>query len=293
MGSFKGHVLPGTLFGLVGLWHLLNSIFNYVKDPKGFRGRVWHPPPAAAATVFAHAGLRYMELYIIIVGTFIDMCLEFFYSTHLRFEVDGALNTAHLNDFEHAAMLLMFFLFGTCVLISETTGWLPLPEGGLFWIASMAFTAEYLLFYFHSTSHAGLEGSYHGILVVLIGLCILASTLIAAYPQSFALDLAAGLALTLQGAWFYCTAYTLYGPLMPTGCMANSDTIVCETDTAEKRGQVFANVQLSVLVVCLWILVLFTFAIAAHFYGHTELFYPDAEPNEISNESNRPEVSTL
>jgi hypothetical protein len=23
------------------------------------------------------------------------------------------------------------------------------------------------------------------------------------------------------------------------------------------------------------------------------LFYPDAEPNEISNESNRPEVSTL
>jgi hypothetical protein len=75
--------------------------------------------------------------------------------------------------------------------------------------------------------------------------------------------------------------------------MANSDTIVCETDTAEKRGQVFANVQLSVLVVCLWILVLFTFAIAAHFYGHTELFYPDVEPNEISNESNRPEVSTL
>jgi hypothetical protein len=115
--------LPGTLFGLVGLWHLLNSIFNYVKDPKGFRGRVWHPLPAAAATVFAHAGLRYMELYIIIVGTFIDMCLEFFYSTHLRFEVDGALNTAHLNDFEHAAMLLMFFLFGTCVLISETTGY--------------------------------------------------------------------------------------------------------------------------------------------------------------------------
>jgi hypothetical protein len=126
MGSFEGHVLPGTLFGLVGLWHLLNSILNYVKDPKGFRGRVWHPPPAAAATVFAHAGLRYMELYIIIVGSFIDMCLEFFYSTHLQFEVDGALNTAHLNDFEHAAMLLMFFLFGTCVLISETTGYVLL-----------------------------------------------------------------------------------------------------------------------------------------------------------------------
>lgn len=169
--------------------------------------------------------------------------------------------------------------------------WLPLPEGGLFLMASMAFTAEYLLFYFHSTTHAGLEGRYHEILVMLIGLCILGAVLAAAYPQKFVVDLACSLALTLQGAWFYCTAYTLYGPLMPTGCMDRGDTIVCESETAEKRGQVFAIVQLSVLVVCLWVLVLGTFAIVAHFYGPPDLFYPVPEPNEISNESDRSQVS--
>ncbi len=119
MGSFEGHILPGSLFGMVGLWHLLNCIFNYVKDSKGFCCRVWHPPAWCAQG----SRLRYVELYIIIVGSFIDMCVEFFYSTHRRFVVDGALNTAHLNDFEHSAMLLMFFLFAVSALVSEATGY--------------------------------------------------------------------------------------------------------------------------------------------------------------------------
>jgi hypothetical protein len=115
MGSFKGHVLPGSMFLLVGVWHLLNSITNYVTSPKTFRARVWHP-----ARCFTGAG-RYIELYVLLFGTFTDMCIEFFYSTHLKFVVDGALNTVHLNDFEHAAMLLMFFLFCVIVLINEWT----------------------------------------------------------------------------------------------------------------------------------------------------------------------------
>lgn len=117
MGSFKGHVLPGSMFLLVGLWHILNSITNYVVNPKEFRARVWHP-----ARCFSGKG-RYLEVYVLLVGTFTDMCIEFFYSTHLKFTVNGAINTTHLNDFEHAAMLLMFFLFCVVVLVNETTGY--------------------------------------------------------------------------------------------------------------------------------------------------------------------------
>ncbi|KAI5075512.1 hypothetical protein GOP47_0009588 [Adiantum capillus-veneris] len=112
MGSFVGHLFPGSLFLLIGLWHIGNSIVKYLGDPQSFRARVWHAVPGR---------LKHLELYIITVGSFVDMCLEFFYSTHLRFVVDGALNSAHMNDFEHAAMLLMFFLFGASALVSETT----------------------------------------------------------------------------------------------------------------------------------------------------------------------------
>lgn len=112
MGSFKGHVLPGTLFLLVGVWHIWSSISRFVLNPKSFHVRVWNPFPGK---------YKYFELYLIAIGAFIDMCIELLYSTHLRFFVDGVLNPSHLNDFEHSGMLFMFFLFGVIGLLSETT----------------------------------------------------------------------------------------------------------------------------------------------------------------------------
>lgn len=115
MGSFKGHVLPGTLFLVVGLWHTWCSIFRYGSNPKSFRVRVWNPVPGF------NGRLKYLELYVIAIGSFIDLCIEFLYSTHLKIIVHGVLNPSHMNDFEHAGMLLMFFIFGLVALLSEKT----------------------------------------------------------------------------------------------------------------------------------------------------------------------------
>ncbi|KAG6549254.1 hypothetical protein Mapa_009240 [Marchantia paleacea] len=266
MGSFKGHMLPGSLFLIVGLWHMINCVLNYVSHPRTFRGRAWHPVPRVKGR------LRYMELYVIMVGSFVDMCIEFFYSTHFKFIVDGALNPHHMNDFEHAAMLLMFFIFSVTCFISETTGILPLPEGALYIFAGMAFTAEYTLFYFHSTSHAGLEGRYHQLLVILIGLCILASALGAAFPESFVVDILGGMAITLQGTWFYETAFVLYGPKMPEGCRELPHGIMCDTPEQEMVGQSIANTSLSVHIITLLCGFLFFYALAARFWGHSDLY---------------------
>ncbi|KAH7282453.1 hypothetical protein KP509_35G031300 [Ceratopteris richardii] len=261
MGSFAGHLLPGTLFLLVGLWHLGNSIVKYVRDPQSFRARVWHAVPGR---------LKYLELYIITIGSFVDMCLEFFYSTHLRFVVDGSLNPAHMNDFEHAAMLLMFFLFGVSTLVSETTGFLPLPDGAHYIIVAMAFTAEFLLFNFHSTSHAGLEGRYHELLVLLIGLCVVCALLSSVFPESFTIDLASGMMVALQGLWFYQIAFTLYGPWMPAGCHELPDGPSCDSPDFEMRGQSLADVQLSLLVSILVVIVVFFYGLAARICGHRQ-----------------------
>lgn len=115
MGSFPGHVLPGTLFLLVGTWHIWCSIVRYVADPKSFQVRVWNPVPGFDGR------LKYLELYVIAIGGSIDLCIEFFYSTHLKFFVDGVLNPSHINNFEHSGMLLMFVIFGVIALLSENT----------------------------------------------------------------------------------------------------------------------------------------------------------------------------
>jgi hypothetical protein len=145
---------------------------------------------------------------------------------------------------------------------------LALPEGALYVIVAMAFAAEYLLFNFHSTTHVGLEGRYHEILVILIGLCVAFALLTAAFPGSFTVDLVSGMALTLQGLWFYQIAFTLYGPWIPAGCLTDPEGPVCKSGESEMRGQSLANVQLNLLVSCVVVGVAAFYGVVAKLCGH-------------------------
>uniref|UniRef100_A0A2N9G3A5 Uncharacterized protein n=1 Tax=Fagus sylvatica TaxID=28930 RepID=A0A2N9G3A5_FAGSY len=150
---------------------------------------------------------------------------------------------------------------------------LPLPEGALCLIAATAFCAEYLLFCaeYPSTSHKGLEGHYHLILVLLIGLCILSTVAGALLPSSFPVDLCRGIAIALQGLWFYQTAFTLYGPMMPEGCRLKENQISCHSKDSEVRGELLANFQLFIMVLGVLVAVVGSYGFAASRYGHSEL----------------------
>ncbi|CAN7045048.1 unnamed protein product [Brassica oleracea var. botrytis] len=261
MGSFKGHALPGTLFFVVGVWHIWSSVVRFVSNPKSFRVRVWHPVPGF------NGRIKYLELYVVTIGSLIDLCIEFFYSTHLNFFVNGVLNPSHMNDFEHSGMLLMFFILGFIALFSEKTRLLPLPQEALCLIAATAFTAQGLLFFFHSTSHKGLEGYYHLLLVFLVGLCVISSIAGAICPTSFPVDLCNGIAMILQGLWFYQTAFTLYGPMMPQGCGLKGSSVVCRSVDSVVSGEFLANFQLFSLVLAVLACVVGSYVFAASRFG--------------------------
>ncbi|KAJ9707475.1 hypothetical protein PVL29_002487 [Vitis rotundifolia] len=278
MGSFMGHVLPGTLFLAVGLWHIWSAVVRFVMNPKGFKVRVWNPVSGFDGR------LRYLELYVVAIGAFIDMCIELLYSTHLKFFVNGVLNPSHMNDFEHSGMLLMFFIFGVVALLSQQTGLVPLPEGALCLIAATAFSAEYFLFYFHSTTHKGLEGYYHLLLVILIGLCILSTIFGALMPTSFPVDLCCGIAIALQGLWFYQTAFTLYGPMMPEGCRLKENMISCHSPAYQVRGELLANFQLFIIAFGVLVAVVGSYGFAASRFGHPDLRSLCAAEDELDRD---------
>lgn len=146
-----------------------------------------------------------------------------------------------------------------------------LPEGSLCFVAATAFCAEYLLFYFHSTNHMGLEGYFHTILVLLIGLCILSAIAGAIFPTSFPADLCSGIAITLQGFWFWQTAFVLYGPMMPRGCTLKGDDIICHPKESEVRGELLANFQLFLLVFGVLVATIVAYRFAASKYGNSNM----------------------
>ncbi|CAD6268902.1 unnamed protein product [Miscanthus lutarioriparius] len=177
-------------------------------------------------------------------------------------------------------MLLMFFLFGALALLSQKcTRYLPLTDGELCLVAAAAFTSEFLLFSYYSANHTGLEGYYHHLLVILIGLCILTTVLGALLPESFPVDVAAGTLIVLQGMWFYQTALTLYGPMLPDGCDRNAkgDEVDCGSRAAEERAEQLANFQLFWAVFVAFVYVLGCYAVAAARYGHPDLVATNGE----------------
>nr|DAD44774.1 TPA_asm: hypothetical protein HUJ06_003004 [Nelumbo nucifera] len=58
---------------------------RYIKNPKGFRVRVWNPVPGFDGR------LKYTELCVVAIGAFINMCIELLYLAHLKFFINGVL----------------------------------------------------------------------------------------------------------------------------------------------------------------------------------------------------------
>lgn len=88
-------------------------------------------------------------------------------------------------------------------------------------------------------------------------------------PASFPADLCSGIAITLQGLWFYQTAFTLYGPMMPDGCLLKENEITCHSTAHEVHGELLANFQLFVQVFSVLVAVTGVYINVEPKFGHS------------------------
>ncbi|KAL6275182.1 hypothetical protein ACE6H2_018783 [Prunus campanulata] len=263
MGSLVGHVLPGLGFLLIGLWHLFNHIKLHLRQPNSYRAPPW----------FRTSKFKYLELIVIMGGSFLSVAMELFISPHKHqpLDDDGTIPSYHLHNFEHASISMTFLVYAAFAIILDKVG--PKAQYGLTQLlGAIAFGQQFLLFHLHSADHMGPEGQYHMLLQIVI-LVSLATTLMGiGLPKSFLVSFVRSLSIFFQGLWLMVMGFMLWTPdLMPKGCFMNSEeghfVVRCEGEEALHRAKSLVNLQFSWFLVGVSIFGVSFYLALVKFYG--------------------------
>ncbi|KAF0915746.1 hypothetical protein E2562_038594 [Oryza meyeriana var. granulata] len=255
--SSIGHILPGAGFVAVGLWHLFNHVKLFSLRPDSYVAPVWFPVPRA----------RYLELALILAGSAMEFMMEMFvdHSTFLPFAADGSIPSDRLHNHEHAIICLALVVYaGAAVHLDRVRA---RGRGALcLLLVATVFAQELLVFHFHSTDHAGVEGQYHWLLQVVVAACLATALLGIGFPRSFAVSLVRSACITFQGLWLAVIGAMVWMPsLVPKGCSLvredGRDTVRCHSKESLHRAKALANLQFG------WYLSFITvFVIALYLY---------------------------
>ncbi len=245
MGSFSGHVLPGSFFILYGVaWIVLamithlkskgkagssqtgkrnkrdHSVVNGVsffdhKRDIGLTRKSWLPLPCSSLSRVP------LEPIIKVVLPFIGILVEAFLKVvkdhqgkaHITgtvyhvYQSDGYLN--HLDKLQHITMYAAFLLSG---IVDISTIFVKFPHQTSALFLALAFLTEGILFYFHTDGRDPINIQIHFILTLVIGVCVLFAFLRTMCATNLLINLGLGFSIFLQGTWFIQTAHFLYPP---------------------------------------------------------------------------------
>ncbi|KAI5077865.1 hypothetical protein GOP47_0007689 [Adiantum capillus-veneris] len=278
MGTFIGHVAPGIGFLVIGVWHLFNTLRNYVRGPWNFETRPWFPSKLCGGK------LRHIELYAIMGGSLLSIASELFIGPqrHQPLAGDLSIPPEHLNNFEHSTISLFLFMYAMVARLSDTGGShdeedsrvarMLIPFGLVHIVGALAFAQELLLFHLHSADHMGLEGHYHWLLQLIIWVSLVCTLMEVSWPQSFLVALVRALSIVFQGVWFIQMGFVLWIPMFtPKGCALKQEelhqVVRCDSEDFTMRAKALATLQFSWYLAGVVALALLAFVLAIRCYA--------------------------
>jgi hypothetical protein len=212
MGSLPGHLVPGTIFILLGLWWIYSVWLRYFVCRQ--RRRPFYVTSSFPFHCCSPRVARLpIESFFIIFGTSLGILIELIAGfnrgydpeTHQTIFFEGA------NNLQHFAMYFMFFLVGIIEVLLHYN--FPLPKYFDAVAGCLAFTAEALLFYFHGHSRDPVEVQIHVFLVLSIASTVVCAVFeIVQQDKQVYASLMRAYCTVLQGSWFYTTGFFLYSP---------------------------------------------------------------------------------
>uniref|UniRef100_A0A7N0T8W7 Transmembrane protein 45A n=1 Tax=Kalanchoe fedtschenkoi TaxID=63787 RepID=A0A7N0T8W7_KALFE len=263
MGSLVGHVAPGLGFFVIGLWHLFNHIKLHLLHPSTYKSLPWFPSPR----------FRYLELYLIILGSCASVAMELFIGPrrHQPLDTDGSIPSNHLHNFEHSSISSALIIYGVFAILLDKMK--PKSQLGLTQLlGALAFAQELFLFHLHSTDHTGVEGQYHTLLQIVIFVSLLTTLMGIGQPDSFLISFVRSVSIVFQGAWLMTMGVMLWTPsLIPKGCFMNLEeghnVVRCRDDHSLHRAKSIVNIEFSWFLISLAISVMSMYLGMMGIYG--------------------------
>lgn len=289
-----GHIGPGLGFFAIGLWHLINHINFYFQNTTTYVSLPWFPSSFT----------RYLELYLIMAGSCGSIAMELFIgpANHQPFDPsDWSIPSYHLHNFEHASISLTFLLYAVFALLLDkyqfqaTTAKSPNPKPNTsmaLLLAAAAFSQQLLMFHLHSTDHMGVEGQYHWLLQLIIGVSLVTTILGIEYRRSFVVGFARSSSIMFQGVWLFVMGIMLWTPkFIPKGCFMNMEeghlVVRCHEEEDLHRAKSLVNIEFSWYLAGFLVLVMaiYLFLSRKHSYASLELEYtPLQNPSDLESQ---------
>lgn len=234
MGTFLGHIVPGLLLILLGIWHAFSTNKSYnLKGPKNFTSKIWYP---------FNSKHKQKELIFIFLFSLLSVLMLLLEFPLLNFSFQ-LINFEHATMFFHLAIFALFTLFADLNPSSNSLSKFSSILGASF------FGQQLFLLRFHSADHIGLEGHYHWLLQLIVFVSFSSALTATACPASFPAALILSISVLFQGCWFMNMGFNLWFPkFAPKACRSEKymfGKVTCETHGAELRGKAVANLQFS------------------------------------------------
>lgn len=207
MGSFQGHVLPGSFFVIFGVWWTVQIFRRYFRSLRRQNGK---GIPFQATVTFPCDCL---------CGRLKDLEVEGFVKVFFTFVgfVGEMVTGRHYGQFTRTANgqhATMFFFFGLSGLVDILVHHrFPLPKGVEYLVGALAFAVEATLFLFHTHGRTMLDKLVHTLLLYVLGCTIIVCILELRYRRSVLPVLCRAFLVLLQGTWFFQIAFILYNPI--------------------------------------------------------------------------------
>ncbi|CAK9882708.1 unnamed protein product [Sphagnum jensenii] len=234
MGWFlPSHMDQGVIFGVLGVWHIYNTLHNFIMTPKEFRARTWFLAKGLPTL------LRGTELWVLMFIVLVFVCKQL---SHAGQDIaSGIILTEHLQRFQHVTFATFFLIYVVIGLVTEHfPATLPLPEGAVQATFALGFLMELVVFHFGHHPGTDLESFIHMLMQLILVCLVTLLFLQIMWPRSVLIAVARCMMLIMKGTWFFQIGLLINVPYhIPLGCSIadNEEYPLCATKQADMRAK--------------------------------------------------------